>query len=154
MPSTRNTLSLKQLAAALLLLGLCACSDDHMTHSAHYADIKEMEADGVFEKGWLPEKLLPATANAITVKTSVDLVAGEGDFSFQCKDYERFTKKLKAYDGERLALPRQNDRVRDYEWRHGKPLVHATKESHWIFLCMQNDETCSFEFMMRGPKSL
>lgn len=72
---------MKLLRILLLMLctflsGGCLKSD---TVTTHYASRAEAEADGLFERGWLPA-IIPASSRDITVSNDLDLNVSEGEF--------------------------------------------------------------------------
>lgn len=75
----------------IVLLALIAGCDESVR--SEYATKAEAEADGLFERGWLPE-IIPPTSRRITLENDLDLNHSNGEFQFEASDHDEFIRHL------------------------------------------------------------
>lgn len=133
---------------ALLMLGMLGgCAE----RTDFYDSLKDVEHAKVFEKGWLPEKVLPSSTNTIRVSTLVDVASGDGSFDFACSEYSELRARLRTYDSMLSKVSEHNELVERRLAEGYIALSYSTNGTHWIFLCKDDPDDCSCDFVVWQP---
>src|SRR5438874_9525195 len=80
------------LLAAAVTLFLSSC--DEVT--SRYATPEDARADGLFDRGWLPD-ILPVSTYNIRVTADLDVNRSEGEFSFDPEDFPSFAAQFQSF---------------------------------------------------------
>ena len=125
-----------------LLFPIVGAACDSAT--SHYQTLAEARADGVFERGWLPD-VLPPSAYDISVRNNLDINTSEGRFSFALEDFPQFEERLKSLSEQAeessrplaVAVSRQTgERYSVYR--------HREAGREWAFQCMSEQGYCRY----------
>ena len=108
-----------------------------------YATLKEARADGVFERGWLPD-ILPASSHRIRTANSLDLNTSVGSFWFAPADYQHLAAHLAPYSS--LA---PNLKAAELEDRQHGIIASVFKDagSIWVFRCKPQKGRCEYSLI-------
>ena len=125
-----------------LLVPIAGAACDSVTN--RYETLAEARADGLFERGWLPD-VLPPSAYDISVRNNLDLNTSEGRFSFAAEDFSRLDERLASLSEQAEAsLGPLADAV---STRTGEEYsVYRYRESgrQWAFQCMPEQGYCRY----------
>ncbi len=127
----------------ITLLFMSGCSD---TVKNSYSTRADAEADGLFERGWLPT-IIPVSSRDITTKNNLDLNFSEGEFFFPPDQATKFFSQLRKMSPSEIS---GTDSVRFLE-RDYWPYSYSDKDSHWIFFV--NPEKGHCEYRMAQMKA-
>lgn len=125
---------------AVLLSG-CAALSDTVTNS--YATLADARADGLFDRGWLPD-VLPESAVDIHTSNNLDLNFSVGDFSFSPTDSHRLFAHLSAGVPVNSPFNSWAQTVTDYKDDGYSAWSYAEGDSRWAFFCQDRKGNCDY----------
>jgi hypothetical protein len=119
--------------ASLCAGGILILASFDESVSSSYATRAEAVADGLFERGWLPD-IVPASIRDIEMKNDLDLNISNGDFRFDPGDHDAFVS--------RLVRSAPDD-------RNG---FSAYRFEDWTFWISSGKNRCRFHMRLGGDK--
>jgi hypothetical protein len=110
-----------------------------------YATLADARADGLFERGWLPD-VLPSSARDIEVNNNLDLNSSWGRFHFSAADGPDFVSRLSPLSDASRELSREIEE-RISEGDSVREVVEAG--SVWVFVCDVPEGRCHYSMTLR-----
>ena len=135
---------MRTIVAIALTLALFGC--DSVT--SRYDTIEEARADGLFDRGWLPD-VLPDSANSIRAKNQLDTNWSEGEFSFLPSDADKLFDKLSEGAPPVSRLGDWDETVSRYTSRGYSAWSYHDEESTWAFFCQGPLGRCEYIMWLR-----
>lgn len=117
----------------LIVLNLFLFEGCNNTATNHYTTRSKAEAEKLFERGWLPN-IIPASARNITVSNDLDRNRSEGEFQYDPKETDDFSRYLKPYAGQKLPLSRWQAYINEQKKKGYVAFEYSSDKSVWVFL--------------------
>ena len=109
------------------------------TVTSRYDRLQDARADGLFDRGWLPD-VLPPTAFDIEVSNNLDLNMSAGEFSFDPAEYPLLLEKTRPYPtGGKAGGNRDGLEERLIE----------NDGAIWVFRCSKSRGYCEYDMKHR-----
>lgn len=131
----------KIISIGSLLLFICGCQQ--YTVTSRYATLEDAKADGLFERGWLPD-VLPSSTIRIRTENDLDINVSEGEFSFDSADATALFARLSKGAPSTSRLDDWQDTVSSYVDSGYSTWSFRNKSSTWAFFCDAQRSRCEY----------
>lgn len=130
---------MRNIVAIAVTLALIGC--DAVT--SRYDTIQEARADGLFDRGWLPDVLPPST-HSIRTTNELDLNWCDGEFSFQPSEADLLFVRLERGAPTASRLDDWQATVNTYASRGYSAWSYRDAEATWAFFCEELEGRCEY----------
>jgi hypothetical protein len=111
--------------------------------SDHFATLAEARADGLFERGWLPD-VLPDSTTHLRTSNDLDLNRSTGRFRIAPADVASFAARTVPGAPAVAPLPGWKQVVAGYLDDGFQPHTHSSDGQTWVFFCWAASGECQY----------
>jgi hypothetical protein len=137
----------------LFLVSMSACvlaflwlTSDVVT--SHYATTHTARAQGLFDRGWLPD-ILPPSATNIRVSNNLDLNDSHGEFDFPLREYAAFVARTSPYRPSGAPFVAYEETVERMRKKGFEARMVNDDGSTWVFICKATNGHCEYDMWHR-----
>jgi hypothetical protein len=116
--------------------------------TSDYQSLAEARADGLFDRGWLPD-ILPSSAHSIRTSNNLDVSTSNGWFSFHAAEFPRFVAQVKPFKPVAAPFVAYDEKIDEMKRRGFQPLIYEEDSTVWVFFCESGKGYCEYDMWLR-----